>query len=156
MLTSEIQINVYGLLPCNRNRHEGGVACCIRNDLSYNIESYFPKDIENIFEFLLPNTKLIVVVIIYCLPNQTNFMEIMKDNLSKGDKNNIEMYILIDFDINLWQNDHYVSQKHNLLSCQSFSNDVKKYFEFCTMFGLKHLIESPARITCSNSSIIDG
>ena len=71
-------------------------------------------------------------------------MEIMKDNLSKGDKNNIEMYILIDFDINLWQNDHYVSQKHNLLSCQSFWNDVKKYFEFCTMFDLKHLIESPA------------
>ena len=39
--------------------HWGGVACCIRNDLSYNI----PEDTENIFyEILLPNSKPIVVV----------------------------------------------------------------------------------------------
>ena len=31
----------------------------------------------------------------------------------------------------------------------------KNYFDFCTMFGLKQLIESPTRITCSSSSIID-
>ena len=32
----------------NRNIHGGGgggEACCIRNDLSYNVKSYFPKDI---------------------------------------------------------------------------------------------------------------
>ena len=27
----------------------GWVACYIRNDLSYNVKSHFPKDIENIF-----------------------------------------------------------------------------------------------------------
>ena len=62
MPTSEIQIDEYDLLRCDRNRHGGGVACYIRNDLSYNVKSYFPKDIENIFfELLLPNTKPIVV-----------------------------------------------------------------------------------------------
>ena len=64
--TSEIQINEYDLLLCDRNRHGGGVACYIRNDLSYNVKSYFPKDIKNVFfELFLPNTKPIVVGTIY-------------------------------------------------------------------------------------------
>ena len=76
MPTSEIQIDEYDLLCCDRNRHGeegGGVACYIRNDLSYDVKSYFPKDIENIFlELLLPNTKPIVVGTIYCPPNEPN------------------------------------------------------------------------------------
>ena len=47
--TSEIQIDEYDLLRCDRNRHGGGVACYIRNDLSYNVKSYFPKDRKHIF-----------------------------------------------------------------------------------------------------------
>ena len=100
MLTSEIQIDEYDLFRCHRNRYGGGVACYIRNDLSYNVKSYFPKDIENIFfELLLPNTKPIVVSTFYLLPNQTNFMEIFNENLSKVDANNIEIYSLRDFNI---------------------------------------------------------
>ena len=77
VLTSEIQINEYDLLRCDRNRHGGGIACYIRNDLSCNVQSFFPKDIESIFfELLLPNTKSFVVGTVYCPPNQTNFMEI--------------------------------------------------------------------------------
>ena len=82
-------------------------------------------------------------------------MEIFNENLSKVETNNVETYILGDFNINLWQNGHYVFQKHNLLSCQSVPNDVKCYFDFYTIFGLKQLIESPTRVTCSSSSIID-
>ena len=155
--TSEIQIDEYDLLRCGRSRHGGGVACYIRNDLRYNVKSYFPKDIENIFFelSLLPNTKPMVVGTIYRPPNQTNFMEIFNENLSKVNTTNIETYILGDFNINLWQNGDYVFQKHNFLSCFSVPNDVKNYFDFYTMFGLKQLIESPTRITCSSSSIID-
>ena len=46
----------------------------------------------------------------------------------------------------MWQNGYYVFKKYNFLSCQSVQNDVKIYFEFCTMFGLKQLIETPAQI----------
>ena len=35
------------------------------------------------------------------------------------------------------------------------TSDIKKYHEFCTMFGLKLSIEVPTRVTCSNSTIID-
>ena len=67
MLTSEIQIGQYDLLRCDRNKYGGEVAHYIRNDLSYNFKSYFPKDIDDIFFelSLLPNTKPIVVGTIY-------------------------------------------------------------------------------------------
>ena len=82
--TSEVQINEYDPFHCDRNRNGGGVASYIRNDLSNYVKSYLPKDIENIFfELLLPNTKPIVVRTIYRPPNQTNFMDIFNENLSK-------------------------------------------------------------------------
>ena len=49
VVTSEIQISEYDLLRCDRNRHGGGVACYIRNDLSYNVKSYFHKGIKKYF-----------------------------------------------------------------------------------------------------------
>ena len=112
------------------------------------------KNQKTFFELLLPNTKPIAGTI-YGPPNQTNFMEILNENLSKVNKNNVETYIVGDVNINLWQNGHQVFQKHNLLSCHSVPNDAKNYFDFCPMFGLKQLIESQTRITCSSSSIID-
>ena len=90
MPTSEIQIDKYDILRCDRNRHGGGVACYIGNDLSYKVKLYFSKDMENIFfELLFPNTKPIVVGTIYGTPNQTNFMDIFNENLSKVDTNNV-------------------------------------------------------------------
>ena len=73
---------------------EGRLA--ILNDLSYNLKLYFPKDIENIFFELLPNTKPIVVGAIYRPPNQTNFMEIFNEIVCKVDTNNVETYIIGD------------------------------------------------------------
>ena len=66
ILDSEIQIDNYEVLRCDRNRKGGGVACCVRNDLSYISKNFFPEGIENIFfEILLPKTKPINVGIIY-------------------------------------------------------------------------------------------
>ena len=114
--TSEVQPDEYNLLRCDRNRHGGGVLCYIRNDLSYNVKSYFPKDTENIFfELLLPNIKPIVVATIYRPPNQTDSMETFNKKLSKVEIDNVETYTLGDFNIHLRQNGHYVFQKHNLL-----------------------------------------
>ena len=39
VLEQEIKIDNYKILRCDRNRHGRGVACYIRNDLSYNILS---------------------------------------------------------------------------------------------------------------------
>ena len=72
---SEIQIDDYKILQCDRNRHGGGVPCYIKNDLNFNI-SVFPHEIKSIFfEILLPNSKPITVGTIYHPPNQSNFLE---------------------------------------------------------------------------------
>ena len=49
VLEPEIEIDNYNILRCDRNRRGGGVACYIRNDLSYNIISVFPSEIESVF-----------------------------------------------------------------------------------------------------------
>ena len=119
VLTSEIQISKYHLFRWDRNRNGGGVACYIRNDLNYDVRSRLPKVI---IELLSSITKTVAVGTIYCPPNQTNFMDIFNKNLFKVDTNNVGMYILGDFNINLWWNNHYIFQKYK---CQSVTNDVK-------------------------------
>ena len=45
--------------------------------------------------------------------------------------------------------------KNNTLVSRSVSNDARDYHQFCTMFGLKQVIKSPARITYRNTFLID-
>ena len=112
VLSSEIHIGNYITLCCDRNRHGGRVVCYIKNDLSFDVKPFFPPEIENVFfEILLPNTKPIVVGIIYRPPSQSEFLEIINTHFSKLDTNNNEIYILGDFNINLYLNNSYIFQK---------------------------------------------
>ena len=105
VLQSEIQINNYDLISRDRNRNDGGVACYIRSDISYIQKQHFPEEIENIFfEILLPKTKLIVVWIIYSLPTENYFREILNKNFPSIDTDTKETYILGDFNINIYEN----------------------------------------------------
>ena len=154
VLEQEISIDNYEILCCDRNRQSGGVACYIRNDLSYN--TVFPCEIESIFfEILLPNSKPVIVGTIYHPPHQNNFLELLNSNMNKINSVDNEIYILGDFNINLFLNDSYVLEKNNILNSKSIPNDVKSYHEFCTFFGLKQLIKVPTRTTTSSSTIID-
>ena len=156
VLEQEIDIDNYKILHCNRNRQGGGVACYIRNDLSYNILSVFPCEIENIFfEILLPNSKPVIVGTIYRPPSQNNFLELLNSNMNKINSVDNEIYIIVDFNINLFLNDSYVFEKKNILNSKSIPSDVKSYHEFCTFFGLKQLIKASTRTTISSSTIID-
>ena len=95
VLEPEIQIDDYKILRCDRNRHGGGVACYIRNDLNYNILSVFPREIESVvFQILLPNSKPITVGAIYRPHNQSNFLEVLNENMNKIDSISSEIYIL--------------------------------------------------------------
>ena len=138
VLSSDININSYNAFRCDRNRNGRGVVCYIRNDLSYDVKSFFPPEIVNFFfNLLLPNAKPIAVGVIYWPPSQSEFWEIVSTHFSKLDTNNKEIFILGDFNINLYH------------------NDVKKYYEFCTIFGFKQLIKVPTRVTWGSSTIID-
>ena len=58
----------------------------------------------------------------------------------------------IDFNINLFSKQKCIFHQTNT---QSMSPEVKSYFQFCSLYGLKQLIKSPTRVTCSTSSLID-
>ena len=156
LLEPEIETDDYKILWCNRNRHRAGVACYIRNDLSYNIISVFPSEIESgFFEILLPNSKPITVGTIYRPPNQSNFLEVLNENLNKIDSISNETYIHGNFNINLSLNDSYIFSKKDMLNNKSIPSDIKSYYEFCTFFSLHQLTKVPTCITCNSATIID-
>ena len=116
ILDSEIQTNNYQILRCDRNRKGGRVACYVRNNLSYIKKDFLPEEIENIFfETLLPKTKPITVRIIYRPPNQNNLLQTLNENFAKLDTLKKELYILGDFNINLYQNQNHIGCKNNNL-----------------------------------------
>ena len=60
------------------------------------------------FVIHLPKTKPITVRIVYRPPNQTNFIKTLNENFGKLDTTNEEIYILGDFNINLYHNGKYM------------------------------------------------
>ena len=123
--------------------------------LMLDVKCSFLLEIENIFfELLLRNRKPIVVRIIYRPTSKSGFLETINTHFNKLDTNNNEIYILGNFNINLYlQNSYIFQKKNNLLQSQSIPRGIKKYYEFCTMFDL--IKEIPTRVTCSSSTIID-
>ena len=131
VLQSEIQINNYDLLLRDRNRNDGSVAYYIRSDLSYIQKQYFLEEIENYcFEILLPKTKSIVVGIIYRLPSQNNFLEILNKSVPSIDTDVKKTYILGDFNINMYESNKYIFCENNTVCIKFASADAKKYHHF--------------------------
>ena len=79
-------------------------------------------------------SKPVIVGTTYRLPSQNNFLELLNSNMDKNSVDN-EIYILGDFNINLFLNDSYVLEKNNILNSKAIPNDAKSYHEFCTFFG---------------------
>ena len=154
VLDPEIYIDNYEILCFNRNPY-GGVACYIRSDISYKLNSFLSNEIENItFNILMPHTKPITVGIIYRSPNHSEFLYIFQENLPKLNISYREIYFLGDFNINLFENGKYLFQKSSSNN-KNLDSFTKKYHECCTLFGLKQLIKCPIRVTCNSSSILD-
>ena len=119
---------------------------CIRNYLSYNTWSVFTREVENIFlEILLPNSKLITVGTIYSPSRQSNLLEVLNNSMDNIHPVNNEIYILSDFNINLYLNDSYILARKNFLNNKSVPSNIKSYHEFSTYFGLKQLMKVPTK-----------
>ena len=72
VLDGEVNIDGYEVIRSDRNRHGGGVACYVRNDINFNVRRDFSDEIENIvFDMLLPKTKPILEGFLYRPPNQS-------------------------------------------------------------------------------------
>ena len=73
----------------------------------------------------------------------------------KVDLDKKDVYTLGHFSINMYHNNKYVVRDDNTISLKFLSHDVKNYHQFCSMHPLKRLIQSPTRVTCSTSTLID-
>ena len=91
----------------------------------------------------------------YRPPSQCNFLKILNMTFGKVDIDKKEIYILGDFNVNMYHNNRYIVGDDNTISSKFLSHDVKNYHQFCTMHGLKQLIQSPTHVTCSTSTLID-
>ena len=124
----EIQIDNYSLLRCDGNRNGGAVACYIRKDISYVQKEFFPSVIRNIFlEILLPKTTPATIEVMYRPPSRTNFLEILNMTFEKVDTDKKEIYVIGNFNINIYHNNRYIVRDDNTISSKFLSHDVKNY-----------------------------
>ena len=144
VLDGEVGIDGCEIKRCDRDRHGGGVACYIRKDLVFNPRENFSTDIENIFfDIQQPKSKPILVGVVYRPPTTSHFLDKLTLAISKTNNfDNQEVYILGDLNINL-------NNKNDS------SNGIKRYKEFCSLHGLKQIIETPTRTTDRSSSLLD-
>ena len=88
----------------------------------------------------------------YRPPSQTKILNMTFEKVGVDKK---EIYILGNFNINMYHNNRYIVRDDNTISSKFLSHDIKNYYQFCTMHGLKQLIQSPTRVTCSTLTLID-
>ena len=144
VLDGEICIDGYKLIRADRNRNGGGVACYIKSDIALNQRKDFSTDIENIFfDILLPYSKPILIGIIYRPPDQSGFLNNLTEAINNTEKfDEQDIYILGDFNI-------------NLLHKETLRKTYPKYYrDFCSLHGLKQLINSPTRITQNTTTLL--
>ena len=144
-------------MRCDRNRHGGGVACYVKQSICFNRKSIFSEDVENIFfDILLPKTKPFTVGIFYRPPDKNQFLEQITDGFAKLNVATEDIFILGDMNINVMYKGMNLLKNKNITNK---NNDIPLLFthykEFLSNFGLKQLITSPTRITCSTSTLID-
>ena len=153
----EVKIDGYSIIRNDRNRNGGGVACYIRNDLCFNSKTIFDKQIETVFfEILIPKMKSILIGIFYRPPTQNEFLEHIIKDLHTIDFTKQEVFILGDFNVNLFYNNKYIlDEKNDIGNLIPLGPLINKYKELCQTFSLKQLIMEPTRISSHTSTLLD-
>ena len=101
--------------------------------------------IEDIFlDLLLPNSKPILIGIIYRPQDLSGFLDIVSSAIAyMEDFDKQEAYILGDLNFNLLNKSKYILDRKNSKEMLPLAN---KYSQFCNMHNLKQLIRSPTRV----------
>ena len=142
ILDDEIDIPGYKVFRADRNRNGGGVACYIKSDVARNVRKDFSNDIENLFlDIFLPNSKPILVGIIYRPPDQSGFLSKLTDAINSKKFDEQEVYILGDLNMNILED-----------KCIKYPSI---YTEFCSLHGLKQIIKTPTRVTENTATLLD-
>ena len=115
----------------------------------YTISYYF----ENIFlDLLLPNSKPILIGILYRPPDQSGFLDMVSSAIADmEDFDNQEAYILWDLNYNHLDKSKYIlDTKYSKVMVPW----AMKYSKFCCIHNLKQLIRSPTRVSKTTSTLL--
>ena len=105
---------------------------CIRNDICFNTRTVNCEEIENIFDILLPKSKLIDTGIFYRPSNQVNLMELIIKGFSHLNLKDNEIYLLHSLNISLLWKGNYILNGKGMSACQAPVHTlINKYQEFC-------------------------
>ena len=151
----ELKFDGYNLLRLGRYKNGGGVACYIKNNIVHNRQSSISEN--TVLDILLPKSKPITVGIIYRPPNQVDFIDHFINALGKLPFQSNEIYLLRDFNINLFFEGHYVLRKYfkRLKEAQLKHRLLRPYVETVLAFGLNQLIEKTQEGRLCALSLID-
>ena len=105
---------------------------------------------------MFPKTKPISIGIIYKPPSQSQFLQQIITTFEAFDLDN-KIYVLGDFNVNLLFRDKYILNKSNVIKNldKHLLPEIRRYKEFCTLYGRSQLIDCPTRITNNTSTLID-
>lgn len=137
----EIEIKGYQVIRKDRNRKGGGVCLYIKTSLAFNQRNDLEiEELEAIWcEILLPKTKPIVVGCCYRPPKQSNFLELLEENILKFSYD-AEIIILGDMNICLHK---------------KIGHMYKKYVNILKMYGMEQMISEVTRETRTSIAILD-
>ena len=83
-------------------------------------------------------------------------MDLMVEKFSNLNLKDNEIYLLGDFNINLFQNGKYILNGKGSTTFQgSVHTMINIYREFCQIHSLKQLITCPTGVACTTSTLID-
>ena len=144
-------LNIEGYSFVKRNRSKGlggGIGIYIKEGISYKHRTDLQHDsIENIYiEISIKKSKPLIFGCFYRPPDSSkhlsnNFNDQLNENIERVSKENKEMIIMGDFNIN------YENDKNSRLH-----HDIKNIMTF---HGFKQIVTTPTRITKDTATLID-
>ena len=97
-----------------------------------------------------------MIGIFYRPPNSNDFLNLLSNSFQQIDLNKKEIYLLGDFNINLFQNGKFLLTENQSNQVKDLTSSlISKYKEFCLAFFLTEIIKEPTRTTCTTTSLLD-
>ena len=157
-MSSELEIEGYDLVRSGRSRRGGGVACFVKNSISYNWKPNFCINTESIFiEIFLPKSKAVLIGILYRPLDKYDFVNCLERTFS--DTNffkSQECCLLGDININLQPKDKDIF-RHK--SANTINKEMPilttSYLELCFTHSLEQIITRSTRVTDQTVTLID-
>ncbi len=140
---SEIHIPGYVIERADRNRHGGGVAVYIKNDIDYKRRSDIEhEDIESLWlEVKQKYKKPIIIAALYCRSQKDvpNYLDLLSENMDGVSNENKEIILMGDL------NCDFLKKNPATTHMSSFLN----------VYNLDQLVTKPTRVTPTSRSLID-